>query len=158
MQNRRRSPAEITPLIEDRGLFKSDVSQVAVSLVPVMGPNNRGDFCVKGYVRNDAVVEVVFAGRRNRDAEDLERQLSALYSRAQQEAQARKLAQPDPERLRLPVTVEGSWRLRFEPDGQGWELRSYQLLAARWAFLAESGTPKQFGRPPEQLKRQGGAG
>ncbi|EBA16745.1 hypothetical protein RSK20926_03034 [Roseobacter sp. SK209-2-6] len=157
MQNRRRSAAEITPLIEDRGLFKQEICQVAVSLVPIMWSNNRGDFCVKGLVRNDTVIELVIAGRRNPEAHALQQQLLQLQNQTTRQALSRKADAPLPENIRLPVTIEGAWRLRFQPDGDGWEVRSYQLLAARWAFLAKDGVSRHFGLPPEQM-RQGGVG
>ncbi len=148
MTNRRRSVLQITPLIEDAGLFKREVRDVPLELVPVISRNNRGDLVVKGIVQPDAEIEVVFAGRRMREAAGLVAQLKKLRVQGVRTAMNGHEAMNNIRRLRLPVQVRGTWRLRFDRDASGWEVKSYQLLAAQWAFADADGYTVLCGWPP----------
>lgn len=150
MTNRRRPASQITPQIEDAGLFKREVRDVPVELVPVFSRNNRRDLVVKGIVRPDTEIEVVFAGRRMREAAPLVERMKRLRAQGVRSAETGHDAMVQIRRLRLPVQVRGAWRLRFEPDASGWEVKSYQLLAAQWAFTDLDGATVICGWPPEE--------
>ncbi len=148
MQNRRRAPNQITPQSEDRGLFKKDVGQFRISLVPHFKRSSRGDLVVRGYLNDKQEVFVVFAGRRAKNALAVEKRLQTLLSHATQSAAKVGAQSPDINAIRLPVHVEGAWRSRFQRDVSGWDHRSYQLLASRWAFSDADGVTNLGGRPP----------
>lgn len=150
MTNRRRPASQITPQIEDAGLFKREVRDVPVELVPVFSRNNRRDLVVKGIVRPGTEIEVVFAGRRLREAAALVERMKKLRAQGVRAAMTGHDAMLRIQQLRLPVQVRGTWRLRFEPDTSGWEVKSYQLLAAQWAFTDLDGSTVVCGWPPEQ--------
>lgn len=133
--NRRRARSQITPAIEDAGLFKHALQDVSVELLPVFDRNSRGDLVVRGIARPEKEVEVIFPGRRLPEAAD-------LYERLKDLGQARG------PRARFQLNIRGNWRLRFRPDWEGWEVKSYQLLAAQWAYLDDEGEPVSFGFPP----------
>ncbi|MCB4456683.1 hypothetical protein [Leisingera sp. McT4-56] len=150
MTNRRRPASQITPLIEDTGLFKREVRDVPVELVPVFSRNNRGDLVVKGIVQPGAEIEVVFAGRRLREAASLVERMRKLRMQGARSALNGHEAMNQISRLRLPVQVRGTWRFRFQPDESGWEVKSYQLMAAQWAFVDEDGMTVLCGMPPAE--------
>ncbi|WP_052248819.1 hypothetical protein [Leisingera sp. ANG-Vp] len=149
MANRRRPASQITPLSEDAGLFKREVRDVDVQLVPVFSRNNRGDLVVKGIVKPEAEVEVVFAGRRTREAAALVERMKHLRAQGVRTAVTGHEAMAQVRRLRLPVKIRGTWRLRFIADESGWDLKTYQLLAAQWAFTDLDGNTVLSGHPPE---------
>lgn len=148
MQNRRSPAKEVTPESEDRGLFKKDVGQFRVSLVPHMKRSSRGDLVVRGYLNDKSEVFVIFAGRRTKEATAIEMRLKRMFTQVNQAAAKARSRMPDINNIRLPIHVEGAWRSHFERDDSGWDHRSYQLLAARWAFSDEDGVTNLGGRPP----------
>jgi len=148
MIDRRRPAVQTTPLTEDAGLFKREVRDVPVELVPVFNRNSRGDLLVTGIVNPGAEVEVVFAGRRLREAASLVERMKKLRAQAARVALNGHEAMMQIRQLRLPVQVRGTWRLRFQPDASGWEVKSYQLLAAQWAFTDLEGYTVLCGWPP----------
>lgn len=148
MQNRRRSTSEVTPQWEDTGLFKKGTGEFAVELVPDITRNSRQDLVVTGYVNAGVEVSVVFPGRRAREAVAVERRLKAMLIRANRAAASARQPEPSISSIRLPVRVEGSWRPRFQRCNSGWDKKSYQLLAARWAFVDHDGMTSLGGNPP----------
>ena len=148
MQNRRRTPSEITPEWEDMGLFKKGTGEFAVELVPDVTRNNRQDVVVRAFFNDGVEVTVVFPGRRAREAVAVERRLRALLIRANRRAASAKQPEPSISSIRLPVRIEGSWRPRFQRDNSGWDKKSFQLLAARWAFVDDDGMTNLGGKPP----------
>ncbi|OED50368.1 hypothetical protein AB838_02365 [Rhodobacteraceae bacterium (ex Bugula neritina AB1)] len=148
MTNHRRPAAQITPTIEDAGLFKREVRDVAVALVPVFSRNTRGDLVVKGIVPPDAEIEVVFAGRRMRDVGNLVMRMKRLRAAGVRAAMTGHQAMNSIRQLRLPVNIRGTWRFRFQPDPSGWEVKSYQLIAAQWVFADQDGVTMRAGWPP----------
>lgn len=148
MQNRRSAPNEITHTSEDRGLFKQKLGQFRVALVPHIKRSSRGDLVIRGYLNDSREVFVIFAGRRARDALVIENRVKALFVRANQAAVKAGIAPPEVNQIRLPVRVEGSWRSRFQRDVSGWDHKSFQLLASRWAFVDGEGMTNLGGRPP----------
>lgn len=148
MTNRRRPASQITPLIEDGGLFKREVRDVAVELIPVFSFNNRNDLVVKAIVRPETEIEVVFAGRRMPHAASLVDRMKMLRAAGVRLAETGHDAMANIRRLRLALQVRGTWRLRFEPDSSGWEVKKYQLIAAQWAFQDGDGYKVLAGWPP----------
>jgi hypothetical protein len=148
MQNRRRAPKEITATSEDQGLFKKDLGQFRVALVPHIKRSSRGDLVVRGYLDNTREVFVIFAGRRAKEALPIESRVKAMFVQASQAAAKADRKPPEVNAIRLPIHVEGSWRSRFQRDVSGWDHRSFQLLASRWAFADADGMTNLGGRPP----------
>lgn len=148
MTNRRRPASQITPLIEDGGLFKREVRDIAAELIPVFSMNNRNDLVVAGIVRPGTEIEVVFAGRRTRDAVPLVERMKQLRAQGLRTAASGHEAMQVIRQLRMAVQIRGNWRLRFEPDGTGWEMKKYQLIAAQWAFQDLEGYNVVAGWPP----------
>ncbi|OIQ37547.1 MAG: hypothetical protein BM558_12830 [Roseobacter sp. MedPE-SW] len=148
MQNRRRAPKEITHKTEDQGLFKKDLGQFAVSLVPHIKRSSRGDLVVRGYLNDKREIFVIFAGRRAKDAVAVESRLKAMFVRANQAAVKAGSPPPEVNQIRLAIRVEGSWRSRFQRHVSGWDHKSFQLLASRWAFSDADGMTNLGGRPP----------
>ncbi len=148
MQNRRRPLIQITPQWEDTGLFKKGTGEFAVELVPDVTRNSRQDIVVKGYVNAGVEVSVIFPGRRAREAVAVERRLKTLLLRANRKAASDKQPEPSISSIRLPVRIEGSWRPRFQRCTSGWDKKSFQLLAARWAFVDHDGMTNLGGNPP----------
>ena len=95
-------------------------------------------------------IDVVFAGRRTKQADLLLKKLQFLWTQANRKT-APGDEPPEVDTVRLPVRVEGSWRPRFERDDQGWETRTHQLFAARWV-LNHDGESKTFGEPPVKVR------
>lgn len=149
MTNRRLEQKHVTPQSEDAGLFKRELRDVPVELIPVVNRNNRGDLLIKGIVRPDAEIEVLFAGRRKPEAAGLLHRIKKLREQGLRTATNGHEAMMQIRRLRLPVQVRGNWRIRFEPDEEGWDLKCYQLLAAQWAFTDHKGFNVLCGFPPE---------
>ncbi|WP_299965836.1 hypothetical protein [uncultured Roseobacter sp.] len=154
MGYRRKPPSEITPEYEDAGLFKNKVGQISVELVPQMTRNSRNDLVVRGFVNRTIEIEVAFAGRRVKEVGPLETYLKAVRSKAVKAAKAKGLPEPDIDRMRLPVLIEGAWRPRFQRDQAGWETRSYYLFAARWSVLDGEGNTVSFGSRPLVVAEQ----
>ena len=150
MTNRRRPAWQITPLIEDSGLFKREVRDVAVDLVPVFSRNNRKDLVVAGIVAPGTEIEVVFAGRRSRDAVSLIDRMKQLRTHGLRHADTGHQAMAALRKLRLEVQIRGTWRLRFARDDSGWEAKKYQLIAAQWAFHDLDGYRVLAGSPPAE--------
>lgn len=148
MQNRRSAPNQITHKSEDTGLFKKDLGQFRVSLVPHIKRSSRGDLVVRGYLNDSKEIFVIFAGRRAKEALAVESRVKALFVQANQAAAKAGGKPPEVNHIRLPVHVEGSWRSRFQRDVSGWDHRSFQLLASRWAFSDADGMTNLGGRPP----------
>ena len=148
MQDRRKHFSVITPAYEDSGLFKSNLRQVLVELVPQTSRNARQDLVIRGFFGNQKEVAVTFAGRRMKDALPLETHLKTMWKNAVHTASLRSQERPTFEDVRFPVMIEGVWRPRFQRDITGWETRSYQLIAARWAVVDKIGQSFSYGEPP----------
>lgn len=137
--DRRREPYEITDASEDRGLFKRGIVQLPMNLVPVVSTTGRGDLTVRGFVEGNVSVTVLFAGRRVSETGSIKSELGYLLAQANQSAGKAGRAPPSVNTVRLPIQMEGSWRLRFERLESGDELRHIQFVAARWAFVDRYG-------------------
>lgn len=146
MPHRRLPASQITPEYEDAGLFKTKTVQIIVELIPQMRINDRKDLVVRGFVERHFEIEVLFAGRRTKEAAPLEERLSAMLAQARRQA-AGTGREVDIDLIRCPVRVEGSWRRHSMRDENDWETHTYQLLAARWSLLDKNGNAVPFGTP-----------
>lgn len=144
--DRRRSRFEVTPEIEDRGLFKRGLTQVAVMLVPVISKTPRGDVAVRGYVNDGEEITVLFAGRRIPDFAPLHEELRRLLIEANYSASKLRKDPPAVNSIRVPAQIEGAWRLRFERSSTGEDIRVLQFLAARWGFRDRNGETVTSGK------------
>ncbi|QJF52659.1 hypothetical protein [Roseobacter ponti] len=139
---------DISPELEDRGLFRTYGGPVAVELIPQLNRLSATNLIVRGFFEKETEIAVVFAGRRARETGPLEAHLRWVDGRVRQAAVASKRPVPPVEFMRLPVQIKGSWRKQFFQDDEGNETRTYQLVAGRWAFSGQDGKLQQFGAPP----------
>lgn len=147
MHDRRKPAHEVTPWYEDLGIFKSQLVQITVELVPMFGMNSRKDIMVKGFVDGNGAIDVVFPGRRKEHAKPLVARLQTMLKRANVSCGPNGTP-PNIDRIRHPVRIEGSWRPRFSCDDQGWQTREHQLYAARWLVMNADGQSVTFGEAP----------
>ncbi|WP_306121175.1 hypothetical protein [Roseovarius sp. MMSF_3359] len=144
MFERRKPASEITPAYEDRGIFKNDIVQLIVNLVPLTAKNSRNDLIVKGFIEGNSAIEVVFPGRRTIQAKPIVALLQAKLTHARKVAEKAGTT-VDVNTLRYPARIEGSWRPKFTRDDNGWETRQHQLFAARWVLKDLDGNAVTFG-------------
>lgn len=144
MYERRKPASEITPEYEDGGIFKNDLVQLRIELVPLTARNSRNDLIVKGFVDGNSAIDVVFPGRRTIQAKPIVALLQAKLTHARKTAE-RTGATLDVDKVRYPAMVEGAWRPRFKRDENGWETRQHQLFVARWILHDTNGKPITFG-------------
>lgn len=142
-QDRRRPAREVSPTYEDAGIFKTQLVELVVDLVPRFARNSRGDLMIKGFVAGDGAIDVVFPGRRGDRTRPLVARLEAVATRAQAGGNTAAL-----DRLRHSVRIQGVWRPRFSCDDQGWQTRQHQLYAARWLILDQEGNAQTYGEVP----------
>ncbi|WP_412552241.1 hypothetical protein [Shimia sp. MIT1388] len=151
MKKRIENPALITPAYEDGGLFKKPPTELVVNLIPKFSKNSRNDVIIKGLVQNDVEIDVIFAGRRKREAAEIVALLKRKWENANYRIPKGYKA-PTRKDVYVPTRVQGSWRTRVVEDEQESNLyaKEYQLLVARWAFNSDTGEFKSFGEPPFQ--------
>ena len=143
-----RLPASsVTEEAEDAGLFKTDLCQIVIELIPQTRRNDRGDVIIRGFVDRKHEIDVLFAGRRSSQASALETQLKSLLRAARTIANAAQNTAPAIETLRLPIRAEGAWRRTAKRDAEGWETHSYHFVAARWSLFDRHGNVVAFGKP-----------
>lgn len=150
MPDTRRPRHKITPDYEDNGLFRAPVRRITVGLVPQIFRNNRQDLVVRAFVRDGTEINVVFAGRRAKQAQKVEAQLRTMLFEAR--AKTPGWCPDGVDTIQLPLRVEGVWRSRFSRDAWGCETRHFQLVAARWAMFDDSGVAHLFGEAPVHLQ------
>jgi len=148
MPQQRTHPRDLTPEYEDAGLFKNQICQLKVDLVPLVEQNSRGDIMITGFVKDGLEIAVTFAGRRRLEVSPVVANLKALGMRVLHAAAQNNLPKPNIRDIRFPLHVEGAWRPRFQTDVSGWDVRTYHLIAARWAVVDRSGKTTKFGAPP----------
>lgn len=144
----RKAAHEVSPAYEDSGLFKTDPCQIVVELIPQMRRNDRGDLIVRGFVDRKNEVDVFFAGRRTKEAGQLDMALRYELKFARATAAAAGQKTPPIERIRMAVRIEGAWRRRTQRDDNGWESSTFHFVAARWSFIDPHGNTVSFGEPP----------
>lgn len=143
---RRLHPRFIRPQYEDAGLFKRYPCIIDAALVPQFSHSRRQDLIVRGFLECGTIIQVVFAGRRVKAAQQLEAQLRKLLSVARRRVPENE--DVDADSVRLFVRVHGAWRPRFVRDQAGWETRNWQFMAAQWSMLDGFGSARHFGEPP----------
>jgi hypothetical protein len=140
----RRKSREVSPQYEDAGLFQNTVCHVDVELIPVMRKNNRQDLIVTGLVKGDLKIAVTFAGRRAVKAAPIVTRLNALLDAQDHIANVMK--------SRLPLRIEGAWRPQFIRDGNGFETRTFHLIAAKWRILNDKKGAVEYGQAPAHIQ------
>ena len=149
MPDLRRPAHLVTPSYEDNGLFRTPVRRVTVGLVPQVHRNNRQDLVVRGFMSEGVAIQVLFAGRRAKQAQGVEARLRALLFRARSKTPGWRAEGGDT--IQLPMRIEGVWRSRFLRDAWGCETRQFLLIAARWALFDEAGVAHLCGEAPVHL-------
>lgn len=152
LKKRIENPAKITPAYEDSGLFAKPPTELVVKLIPKFGKNSRQDVIIKGLVENGVEIDVIFAGRRKREAAELVTLLKRKWESANYRL-PKGFKAPERKDVYVPTRVQGSWRTRVVEDEQqeaNLYEKEYQLLVARWAFNSDTGEFKSFGEPPFQ--------
>jgi len=147
LKKRIRNSKMISPAYEDGGLFKKPPTELVVNLVPKFGKNSRQDVIVKALVQNGVEIDVIFAGRRKKHAEDV----VLLLQRMWEDAVFSYRMRPEPPlrtQVRLPARLYGSWRTRVFEDDEEWIAREYQFLVALWAYKSDTGEMLSFGELP----------
>ena len=147
--DRRRVREQVSRALEDGGIFKTQVGQFDIELVPQLAFNNRQDLLIKGFIDGTGAIDVVFAGQRTALAKPIRIKLEWLWARANILGRQTN-HKPTTDEVRLGLRIEGAWRARFKRDDQGWETRDHQLYAARWTLVDEEGTAVTFGVPIER--------
>lgn len=135
------------PMVEDLGLFKTPLTDVTAQVTAQRARNGRGDILLTGYMKRDARIEVLFAGRRR----DLAKPLIALITRhwmAERGSLTLDAEQRIAENVRVPVDISGSWRTRFERDRTGWQHKIHQLIVAHWQARLPDGRLLGHGEAP----------
>ncbi|MEM6384820.1 MAG: hypothetical protein AAF718_01160 [Pseudomonadota bacterium] len=134
MQHRKPRARDVSPAKEDRGLYKSAVVDVSLTLTPFSKRSSRGDHIYMGAI-NGTDVEVVFPGRRAEKIDALRHAFSK-----------KKAAKPGDASLKFQA--RGVWRTRLvERDGMETE-RVYQFLVSEWIVPSDNGEGVLFGEPP----------
>lgn len=150
-----RKPAgEATAAYEDAGLFKTNICQMMIEVIPQMQRNDRQDLVVRGFVDRKTEIDVLFAGRRAKEVGPLENQLKAMMANARKIAAETGAKPPDVGKIRLPVRVEGAWRRTLQRDDSGWETGTYHFVVARWSLLDKDGNTVSFGEAPKTAQLQ----
>lgn len=130
-------------------MFRSPVRRITVGLVPQMHRNNRQDLVIRGFVQDGSAIQVLFAGRRAKQAKGLEARLRSMLFQVRSKTPGWRDEGIDT--IQLPMRVEGVWRSRFSRDAWGCETRYFQLIAARWAMFDDAGVAHLFGETPVHL-------
>ncbi|MEM7719028.1 MAG: hypothetical protein AAF222_07475 [Pseudomonadota bacterium] len=119
---------------EDSGLFRSEVIDISLTLLPFNKRSSRGDLIYIGMI-NGAEVEVVFAGRR----------MSAIGPLKRAIAQGTHGTQKT---VGFALNAKGVWRTRLVPRDDLDVQRVYQFVVAEWTVPNEKGGATTFGEPP----------
>ena len=146
----KRTTAPVSPAYEDAGLFKNEICEVVVWLVPIVHTTRRGDVQATGFIDDTLEVPVLFAGRRVAQARQLLDRLSALKTEVMQDALRKDKPPPFIESIRLPVWISGAWRARFMKEPDGCVTRSYHMVAAKWRFEVDGGKVVEQGTEPKK--------
>lgn len=146
----------VQPNYEDYGLFKGQLSCLKLNITPSMKLNGRSDAIVDGFVNKDTPVALVFAGRRRLLFGPLKSRLQFLESKHKKNMQDVTGEQELPDirqtDVRLPIVIEGAWRMLFDQAADGFQVRTRQFVAARWMFKSESGLARRFGETPSHMR------
>ncbi|MEM6759943.1 MAG: hypothetical protein AAF601_10735 [Pseudomonadota bacterium] len=136
MIERRTMKYPAKPELEDAALFAAPLQNVVVALTPELRRTSRGDVVIMARAGTKREVPVVFAGRRAKLAHKLHRRLNKLA--------LSKGHRGDPDStVELQVMVQGVWHAHTHRNDEGWEHKTYRLMAATWAVY-EGGKPGVF--------------
>ncbi|MEL7093253.1 MAG: hypothetical protein AAFN94_16100 [Pseudomonadota bacterium] len=124
-----------TDEMEDATLFAGPLQNVVLALTPELRRTSRGDVVIMARVGTKREVPVIFAGRRAKLAHKLHRQLNRLALASGHTGEAA--------RIELPVMVQGAWHAHTHRNEEGWEHKTYRLMAATWAVY-DGGKPGVF--------------
>ena len=147
-QQARQPSAEVTPMFEDAGLFKTALCDLMLELIPQTRRNERQDLIVRGFVERRTEIDVLFSGPRAAEVGPLESRLKALMAQARRHASETGGKVPDVKYVRLPVRAQGSWRRALKRDESGWETGTYHFVVAQWSWLNSEGRTVSFGEKP----------
>lgn len=136
----------VTPAYEDSGLFKKPTTELIVNLIPKFGKNSRHDIIIKGLMPNGVEIDVIFAGRRKRYAEELVALLKQKWAGAHRLTKG--MTPPRRRDVFVPTRLYGSWRSRVAEDAQDLTRVEHQFLAARWAYHSHQGDARTCGELP----------
>ena len=98
-------------------------------MTPQKKENAEGDIVLLGHL-GKSQVEVVF--KRNEALRPLLTLLTQMLRGARAKAVAVGEVPPNVSELRLPLQVDGAWRVRLHFDADDMPVRHYQLVANRW--------------------------
>lgn len=123
---------------------RGPVVSVKVDVTPQKKDGEDGDIILLGHV-GKSEVEVVF--KKNEAIRPLLARLTQLLRAARAKSVATGTPHPNVSDLRIPLNVQGTWRVRLQFDEDDMPVRYYQLLAARWNMRASKDIPTEALRP-----------
>ena len=123
---------------------RGPVVAVRVDVTPQKKNGENGDIILLGHV-GDAEVEVVF--KKDETIRPLLARLTQMMRAARAKSVALGEPQPNASTVRIPLNVQGAWRVRLQFDENDMPVRHYQLLAARWTMRGAKSPPEQQLRP-----------
>lgn len=124
----------VSPLDEDRGIFKGEPVEVSLSLTPFFKESKRGDLIFMGVI-DSAEVEIVFPGRRKAEVGALKTAVSRHHIASKGETN-------------FPFQARGIWRTRLVEGDAANAQRVYQFLVSEWVIFHDDGEGTTFGAPP----------
>lgn len=147
MKRKRQDEQDLTPVTEDRGIFKGSIVTVRLELTPLRRTSKRGDLVCVGYF-TEKRVEVIFPGRRRNEARELEMALDEFTREKARQASSMGVPAPHASKLRFPIEIEGVWRVRLDEPEEDELERIYQFMVGRWLFTDSSGREISGGESP----------
>lgn len=127
-------------------IFDQPIQNVVVAFSPDVRMNNRGDVVVMGRAGTKAEVPVIFTGRRAK-------MVGPLHAMLNKRALASGRGNGPGATVELPAVVQGVWRAQTRRDAEGWEHKTYHLIAATWAMIEEGKALDFQGELPRHLSR-----
>lgn len=142
----RRKSGVASPQYEDSGLFKSGLVRIKAELVPSIGHSLRGDLIIKGFLEGDKSMDMLIVGRRVQFATHLLKTLKkvSIAPRRPSASSSDVWAK----HLRLPVVMDGTWRMRVYHDNIQIQAKRYQFIVSEWHLESADGHTSSFGEPP----------
>ena len=129
LQEQRDARLESGFLPIETGSANGPLVSVQVDVTPQEKENAEGDIVLLGHL-GKSQVEVVF--KRNEALRPLLTLLTQMLRGARAKAVAVGEVPPNVSELRLPLQVDGAWRVRLHFDADDMPVRHYQLVANRW--------------------------
>ena len=129
LQEQRGTRSEQGFLPVDPGARTGPLVSVQVDVTPQKKENAEGDIILLGHL-GKSEVEVVF--KRSEALRPLLTLLTQMLRAARAKAVAAGDVPPNVSELRLPLQVDGAWRVQLHFDADDMPVRHYQLMASRW--------------------------